>query len=116
MDVLDDYEDDDYVRLTVHPELEVRSEVSWSGSDPGRGGDAQKQIVLCHVQDGTTTPAYTYIWQQSKASLLYGAWDLDEFREKHLQPYLQMSREFAVEYAAAHGGGAKVGGAGSRSS
>ena len=61
-------------------------------------------------------PAYTYIWQQSKASLLYGEWDLDEFRDKHLRPYLKMSSAFAEEYQAAHGGGAKVGGAGSRSS
>ena len=60
--------------------------------------------------------AYTYVWHHSKAHLLHGEWDLEEFRKVHLSLYLKMSSAFAEDYAAAYEGGTRVGGAGSRSS
>ena len=67
------------------------------------------------LQDGTQTTAWTYIWQEQFYSMLYGSWDYREFRDKHLPSYLQMSSEFAEEYAlAAEEGRRGIGGARSR--
>lgn len=66
------------------------------------------------LQDGSLTTAYTYIWQEHLYSALYGSWDYQEFREEHLQSYVQMSANFAEDYRAASVGDRKVGGAKAR--
>lgn len=57
------------------------------------------------MQDGSVTSAYTYIWREHLHSVLYGSWDYQDFRDKHLPPYVQMSARFAENYRAAKGEG-----------
>ena len=108
----DEYEDTDYERLTVHPELKVSLQYLLMRMAMGVQ-DATSDSAL---QDGSTTSAYTYVWHLSQAHLLHGVWDLEVFRSTHLKPYLSMSSAFAEEYAAASEGSTRVRGAGSRSS
>ena len=39
--------------------------------------------------------------------MLYGSWDYQVFRDKHLKSYVEMSASFAEEYRAGAGGGSK---------
>lgn len=70
--VLDEYEDVDYYRTTERPALE----------------------------DGSSTEAYVYVWQEEMRSLLDEGvpWDYEEFRQRHLPAYLNMTGEFLEEF------------------
>lgn len=72
------------------------------------------KVAHSSLQDGSVTTAYAYIWQEHLYSALYGSWDYQEFRDKHLQSYVQLSASFAEDYRAAGGEGGKVGGAAAR--
>jgi hypothetical protein len=76
MEIFDEFEGDEYTKTEVRPEL-------ISGA-AGSGGDA---VVPCSV----------YVWRHDLEPLLYGDWDPQGFREKHLDSYVQMCARFAAD-------------------
>ncbi|CAM0946989.1 unnamed protein product [Alopecurus aequalis] len=70
LDVLDIFEDEEYVRETVGVSLTDSSE---------------------------TITALAYIWANVDDPDLYGEWDFDEWKEVHLKDYLTMTQDFKEE-------------------
>ncbi|XP_051195162.1 AIG2-like protein D [Lolium perenne] len=70
LDVLDIFEDEEYVRETVGVSLSDSSE---------------------------TMLAFAYIWGNVDDPDLYGEWDFDEWKKVHLKDYLTMTQDFKEE-------------------
>ncbi|XP_047080965.1 AIG2-like protein D [Lolium rigidum] len=70
LDVLDIFEDEEYVRETVGVSLTDSSE---------------------------TMLAFAYIWGKVDDPDLYGEWDFDEWKKVHLKDYLTMTQDFKEE-------------------
>ncbi|KQJ93244.1 AIG2-like protein D isoform X1 [Brachypodium distachyon] len=70
LDVLDIFEDEEYVREIVGISL---------------------------TESSDTMLAYAYIWGNVDDPDLYGEWDFDEWRKVHLNDYLTMTQDFKEE-------------------
>ncbi|VAI55194.1 unnamed protein product [Triticum turgidum subsp. durum] len=70
LDVLDIFEDEQYVRETVGISL---------------------------TDSADTMIAYTYIWGNVDDPDLYGEWDFDEWKKVHLKDYFTMTQDFKEE-------------------
>ncbi|KAK9811051.1 hypothetical protein WJX73_009402 [Symbiochloris irregularis] len=46
--------------------------------------------VLVTGENGAHKKAFVYVWKDTLRHLLYGEWDYNEFREKHLEKYLTL--------------------------
>eukprot|EP00891_Asterochloris_glomerata_P002543 jgi/Astpho2/2543/e_gw1.00048.241.1_t len=68
--VLDEYEDEDYYRT----------------------------VTTAQLQDGKHIETEIYVWVESKRDLLYGTWDYQDFRKKHLSEYMAMCQDFGAEF------------------
>lgn len=77
--VLDAFEDIDYTKELVEPVLQV---------DEKQAGANLKSRLQ----------AIVYVWANVKDDNLYGEWDCEEFREKYLEEYVEMCKEFISEY------------------
>ncbi|KAK9839630.1 hypothetical protein WJX81_001733 [Elliptochloris bilobata] len=67
LDVFDAFEGDEYYKVNVRPQL----------------------------SDATSVDAFMYVWHERR--LLYGEWDFEEWRRKHLTDYTLMCGEFIEE-------------------
>lgn len=80
MDIFDEFEGDEYVKVSVAPQLVTIN-------DPA-------------VDNNTMTieDASMYVWTDSLKHLLRGDWNPDSFAEIHLERYVAMCTRFAEEY------------------
>ncbi|MCO5603156.1 hypothetical protein L7F22_057303 [Adiantum nelumboides] len=70
LNVLDDFEDDEYVRRVVEPQV---------------------------LEDGAKVQAYTYVWADMHDERLFGDWNYEEWRRLHFEDFYAMSSDFANE-------------------
>ncbi|MCO5556480.1 hypothetical protein L7F22_010029 [Adiantum nelumboides] len=68
--VLDDFEDDEYIRRVVEPQV---------------------------LEDGAKVQAYTYVWADMHDEKLFGDWNYEEWRRLHFEDFYAMSSDFANE-------------------
>ncbi|CAO2817940.1 unnamed protein product [Amaranthus hypochondriacus] len=70
LDILDDFEDDEYVRDSV-------------------------EVTL--VDDSEKLQAYTYVWDKKDDPCLCGDWDFEKWRAAHMNDFIEMTKEFVEE-------------------
>ncbi|XP_071692188.1 AIG2-like protein D isoform X3 [Rutidosis leptorrhynchoides] len=70
LDILDDYEAEEYDKRVVNVSLLDTSEV---------------------------LQAYTYVWGNSTDPDLYGEWDFEDFKESKLKDYVEMTKRYVEE-------------------
>ncbi|KAK9839182.1 hypothetical protein WJX84_007329 [Apatococcus fuscideae] len=83
LDVLDEYEDDEYY----------------------------KDVVEVETSSGRNVHAYVYIWQDHLRHKLSGSWSYEDFREHSMAEYLKIHAPFAEEVQALTSSEAGVSGA-----
>ncbi|KQJ93245.1 hypothetical protein BRADI_3g03420v3 [Brachypodium distachyon] len=88
LDVLDIFEDEEYVREIVGISLTSKSACLILRL-------AISPFVFEESSD--TMLAYAYIWGNVDDPDLYGEWDFDEWRKVHLNDYLTMTQDFKEE-------------------
>ncbi|PRW18406.1 AIG2 [Chlorella sorokiniana] len=71
--------------------------------DEFEGDEYYKQAVAAELASGGTADTIVYLWQDSLRPLLYGEWDPEDFRERELERYVVMCRQFAQDVAAHRG-------------
>ena len=72
MAIFDEFEGDEYFKVSVRPTL--------------------------LENDDDAGEASVYIWQHSLRNLLYGEWDPVAFAETHLPSYVEMCEQFVQEF------------------
>ncbi|BDA40600.1 AIG2-like protein D [Coccomyxa sp. Obi] len=65
--------------------------------DEFEGEEYYKADAVPILDDGTQVEASVYVWQDSARHLLYGSWDYQEWRSKHLADYVKMCASFQEE-------------------
>ncbi|KAI5070212.1 hypothetical protein GOP47_0014555 [Adiantum capillus-veneris] len=68
--MLDDFEDEEYVRQIVEPQV---------------------------LEDGSKLQSYTYVWADMDDDRLFGDWDYEEWRRLHFDEFYSMCIDFANE-------------------
>lgn len=76
LEVLDEYEGEEYFKMAVRPVIDVE-EVH----------DANKSLE-----------SIIYVWREDLRHLLKGSWDPEGFIQTHLPSYITMCAQFAKEY------------------
>ncbi|EIE26750.1 AIG2-like protein [Coccomyxa subellipsoidea C-169] len=65
--------------------------------DEFEGEEYYKTDATPILADGSQVDASVYVWQDSARHLLYGKWDYQEWRRKHLENYVKMCTIFKEE-------------------
>ncbi|KAH7284649.1 hypothetical protein KP509_34G064300 [Ceratopteris richardii] len=68
LSILDDFEDEEYLR---------------------------KSVEVQRLEDGSKLQSFAYVWADVDDEELYGDWDYEEWRRVHFESFLAMSSEFA---------------------